>query len=206
MFAIPRLAWLWPGLPWVWAHGSLKGLATALLAAASLNTLILATWMWTELPWLQTSNRTLLGWLLATFWIISIIHALWCCRPPTAETHLGEKDVYPQAMQHYLRGNWVEAQELLKALLGIDPADVEARLLLVNTLRRSGQKNAALAELEETLRYDRASKWEWELQELGSQLRAESAKTASLENSQASASAAKPLPSAPTTFLSAAEP
>ena len=112
--AVRRMPWavyLWPGLPQLAGRGSWAALAVAIGAAALLCVALLGTFVWTEL---LTANLRILYWLLllapvewfrGTVWRGSD-HRRSDCRPEPE----GSKDLFRQSLDHYLQGNWFEAQ------------------------------------------------------------------------------------------------
>ena len=73
------------------------------------------------------------------------------------------KDLFRQSLDHYLQGNWFEAQRALGCLLRKNRRDVEARLMLATLLRHTGRPEEAARQLEVLVRLDEARKWELEI-------------------------------------------
>ena len=98
---------LWPGLPQLAVRGSWAGLVVAFGAAALLQLALLGTFVWTEL---LTPNLRILYWvLLLVAWggsrgafLAGFIDRV-CARPESDEN----KDIFREALDHYLQGNWL---------------------------------------------------------------------------------------------------
>jgi thioredoxin-like negative regulator of GroEL len=66
-------------------------------------------------------------------------------------------------MDHYLKGNWFEAEYLLSGLLAANPRDVDAGLMLATLWRHTGRFDEALEGLARLERCEDAKKWQWEI-------------------------------------------
>jgi hypothetical protein len=154
---------LWPGLPQLWQRGAWSGVAVAAGFALGLNLALLCTLVWTE--WLGAAALRWLWLTLGLLWGGTTLFSLWSGLPdPHAPLPEGEQDLFPLALNEYLRGNWFAAETSLARLLEADPGDVDARLLLASVLRRAGREDAARRELERLERFDRAAKWRLEIE------------------------------------------
>jgi tetratricopeptide (TPR) repeat protein len=153
---------LWPGLPPLWRRGAWSGLGVACGYAAVLNLLLLSSLVWMELAGPAALRLAWLG--LGLSWGGISLWSLWH-GPPESQAALpaGEQDLFPRALNEYLRGNWFEAEVCLSRLLEAEPGDVDSRLLLASLLRRSGRWEAARRELERLERFERAAKWGLEI-------------------------------------------
>jgi thioredoxin-like negative regulator of GroEL len=143
-------------------------------AAVLLNLALLGTFGWSELlaPELCKGLWVLLG----VVWVGSAILSLgWTRRQrirPSTDAH---GDTFSQAVEHYLKGDWFQAQRVLGDLLRSDASDVDARLMLATLLRHTGRLQEAAAELDLLRRFEGAVKWELEI-ERERELLAEAAK------------------------------
>lgn len=154
---------LWPGLPQLWQRGAWSGVAVAAGFALGLNLALLCTLVWTE--WLGVAALRWLWLTLGLLWGGTTLFSLWSGLPdPYAPLPEAEQDLFPLALNEYLRGNWFAAETSLARLLEADPGDVDARLLLASVLRRAGRGDAARRELERLERFDRAAKWRLEIE------------------------------------------
>jgi len=155
-----RLATLWwPGLSEIWVAGKPWGLVAACAAAGLLNLALLGSFAWTE-PF-SPSWRMGLWSTVAVAWVGWAVFAAVKPPPATARNRVAAagQDTFGEAQQHYLRGQYIEAQRVLVELLGRNRRDVEARLMLATLLRRTrsfGEAEAQLAELE---RFEDAEPW-----------------------------------------------
>ncbi len=131
-------------------------------AAALLCVALLGTFVWTEL--LTVKLRILYWLLLLAVWSGSAAWFAWSDRRrqvrPEPE---GSQDLFRQSLDHYLQGNWLEAQQTLGRVLRGNRRDVEARLLLATLLRHTGRPVEAARQLDVLARLDEACKWDWEI-------------------------------------------
>ncbi len=185
-----RIHWatyLWPGLAHLWIKGSLAGLALALSFSVLLNILILGTLVWPA--WLETRLKFVCALGAGLLWLA----ALWETRcelqriaakrqeeakraeasdqdDSTSETEQTEEN-HPNdqrladAQKHYLRSDWVEAEQLLRRAIRADRRDVEVRLWYVMLLRRTGRIKQALRRLDRLELFDAAEPWRFEINE-----------------------------------------
>jgi thioredoxin-like negative regulator of GroEL len=72
-------------------------------------------------------------------------------------------ELFRQARDDYLRGNWYEAEETLVALLKRDPNDVDARLMLATLMRHTERYDDARGQLKQLQRLEAAGKWQLEI-------------------------------------------
>ena len=154
--------YLWPGLPQLWLDGAWTGLLLAALGSGLLNLLVLSTWVWSEM---LTQRQLQTGW-----WILGIAWAgaavvSWRVRGrrQARVTAPANEAAFPAAMDEYLRGHWFEAESLVARLLAINPADVEARLLLATVLRRTRRYAEARGQLDVLERLQAAAAWRQEI-------------------------------------------
>lgn len=163
-----RLLCLWPGLARLWLRGDLYALGLAVFYSILLNLALVSSLIW---PAYLGSRFLLVAWpMLAVVWLAS---AWLSWRGLPIWLQVGQKIVAPaelpvdtlfnQAQREYLKGNWVQARELLERRLRLRPRDVESRLLLLSVLRRVGRFQAALQELQLLEGMDEARPWSSEL-------------------------------------------
>lgn len=157
------LAYLWPGLPRLWARGSWSALAVAVGFAALVNLALLSSLVWSEL--LAPSVRTACWTAVALVWGISAVFCYgWDRRGQAAGARSGvAQGRFDEAMGHYLQGNWFEAERVLVGLLRQDPRDTEARLMIATLLRHTGRSDEAARQLDQLERLEDARRWEWEI-------------------------------------------
>jgi len=162
MRRMPRLVYLWPGLPQLWLSGLWSGLALAAGFAVLFDLLLVASYVWVEL----LSPRDLrLGWMAAgTVWGSSALLSAGYRR--TAPTTTSAERWYREALQEYLQGSWFEAEAILNRLLRNSPRDVESRLLLATLLHRTRRSDEALDQLDRLERLRDAARWSREIADL----------------------------------------
>jgi hypothetical protein len=159
----PWTTYLWPGLPQVWSYGSWPGLAVALGAAAVLDVLLVVSFGWTEL--IGRDLRSALWSGLAAAWIVAAAWSLWQCRRRAARcTFEPEDDPFAKAVDHYLKGDFYQAEQILEDLLRRNIRDTDARLMLATLLRHAGRLDEAARQLDTLSRFEDARKWEVEIQ------------------------------------------
>lgn len=158
---------LWPGLPQLWYDGSWRGLAAAVAFAAAVNGLLAVSLVWYELA---SPTGMGVGWLLAAFaWMASAVVSwrwLACCQRRNQRQLRVEsaEDLYPAAMNEYLKRNFVAAERHLLELLAADGRDCAAGLLLASVWRRTGRIGDARGELARLSRLEAAGPWMLEIE------------------------------------------
>ena len=162
----PWTACLWPGLAQLWSHGSWWGLALAVGAAAVLDVLLLASFGWSELIGQNLRNTAWVvfaaAWAVAVGWSIRQRRrqAVLCCG-----ANRRTQDAFVEALEHYLKGDYYQAEQLLGGLLGRNARDLEARLMLATLLRHAGRAAEAAGQLDALGRLEGAEKWQFEMEE-----------------------------------------
>ncbi|HUE69587.1 MAG TPA: hypothetical protein VMP01_01760 [Pirellulaceae bacterium] len=161
----------WPGLAGLWLRGGWTDLGLAVAFAAALNFALVTTFVWPQLISrdLPAWGVPLAAWVLVLwFWVMGRGRAVRLLALEAAKS-LQPDDVSEallrDAQSEYLKGHWLEARSLLVRLLSRRPGDVEARLLLVSVLRRSGEMDLAGQQLVELSRLPAARRWQEEMQQ-----------------------------------------
>lgn len=157
------LLYLWPGaVPLILE----PGWGTFLVAAAFaclFHLCLVATFVWPEIwPSLLTRGAWFFlaaGWAYSVYWAV-----LSDRRRRRAAAPLPGEDLFPTALQAYLRGEWSRTEHLLGRLLHRNPRDAEALLLLVSLWRRTGRLDEAGRLLRELEKLDAARPWYAEIQ------------------------------------------
>ncbi len=166
--------YLWPGLCQLWLRGSWSALAVALAAAALLNLALLGSFGWTEL--VSGGVLRALWLMLGAAWVgWAAMSLVGSRRQRNCDPADPAGDAFEKALEHYLKGNWFQAERLLSHLLRRSERDLEARLMLAALLRHTGRLEEAGTQLDLLTRFEGARKWEWEIRrerELLSQSRA----------------------------------
>jgi hypothetical protein len=162
MQRMPWTVYLWPGLPQIVGRGNWSALALAIGAAALLNVTLLGSWVWTEL--IAPELRILCWALLGAVWGVSALMSAWLDRRQAAmENPDPAQDLFGEALDHYLRGNWFEAERTLGKVLRRNGRDLEARLMRATLLRHTKRWEEAARELNLLVRLEGARKWELEM-------------------------------------------
>ncbi|NMC19454.1 MAG: tetratricopeptide repeat protein [Thermogutta sp.] len=157
------LLYLWPGaVPLILE----PGWGTFLVAAAFaclFHLCLVATFVWPE-TWPSLVTRG--AWLcLAAGWAYSVYWAVLCDRRQRrAVAPAPGEDLFPAALQAYLRGEWSRTEHILGRLLRRNPRDADALLLLVSLWRRTGRLDQAGRLLRELEKLDAARRWYAEIQ------------------------------------------
>jgi signal transduction histidine kinase len=160
---------LWPGLTQLWFSGAWWGLAIGCGFAWLLNLAIASTLVWTE--WIDPVSRLGVWVLLMLVWTASVtlsFRQLLGYNPE--ETAKTAEALFRQGQREYLSGNWIKAEQLLTQLLTIDGKDVDAHLMMVSLLRRTGQLAEAADRLRRLATMDGADKWGSEIERERKQL------------------------------------
>ena len=174
---LPRIAYFWPGLPQLWVRGSWVGLAVAVGFTALVNVLILATCVFSE--WIPPEQ------LLGGYGLVALagVNGWWQSRRHTSielsSTENGDEsatgasavgltsqpseELYREAQQVYLQGDWVAAEQLLLKLLKLNDRDAEARLMLATLWRHQGRHLEANRQLDKLSRLEAADPWQNEI-------------------------------------------
>jgi hypothetical protein len=161
MGRVPWATYLWPGLPQLWRDGSWSSLAATVGVAAAVNLLLALTLLWSEL--LAPGIRIAAWGALAVIWVAAAIYAYGWDRQPARTAPESGLDLFSEAMDHYLKGNWFETEHLIGRVLRSNPRDVEARLLLATLLRHTGRREEAAAELHRLEALEGSQEWNLEI-------------------------------------------
>jgi hypothetical protein len=160
----PWTTYLWPGLPQLWSYGSWSGLALALGAAGLLDILVLVSFGWSEL--IGPNWRICLWAAFGVVWAAAAGWSIGQCRRQTAAWgQTPGSDPFAAARDHYLKGDYYQAEQILDNLLRRNARDLEARLMLATLLRRSGRRDDAARQLDSLERLEGARKWELEIED-----------------------------------------
>lgn len=162
-----RMRWttyLWPGLPQLWLYGSWSGLALALGTAAVLDLLLVISFGWTEL--IGPGVRNALYAAFGVFWIAAAVWSARECRRREAAKKLDlREDLFTEALDHYLKGDYYQAEHVLEGLLRRNLRDVDARLMLATLMRHTDRFDEATYQLDTLAHFEDAAKWELEMRQ-----------------------------------------
>jgi hypothetical protein len=126
------------------------------------NVALAASLLWSEL--LPPRVRTGAWVAVALLWFGSAMFSrLGERRRATRPEDSPPGDVYVEATEQYLKGNWFEAECRLRELLRHNPRDLEAGLMLATLLRHTGRLGEAAQQLERLERFDGWERWAMEI-------------------------------------------
>jgi thioredoxin-like negative regulator of GroEL len=139
-------------------------LALAIGAAAVLDVLLLVSFGWSELIGQNLRNT---AWVVfAAAWAVAVG---WSIRERRRQAVLRrvnpQQDAFVEALEHYLKGDYYQTEQLLAGLIGRNARDLEARLMLATLLRHSGRVAEAAGQLDALGRLEGAEKWQFEMEE-----------------------------------------
>ena len=153
------LTLIWPGLPWAWLRGSWAGLILATAFGICLNLCIITAWIWTSFIDLEMTFGI---WAAtAIIWIVSTVSAVSSFPQPLVSYRDEVTDnLFIDARDAYLAGDWLRAETKLQTILTLSPTDGEAQLLFGTLLRRVGRFVEAKKSLEKLARSDSGQPWQ----------------------------------------------
>ncbi len=138
------------------------GLVQAVGFTIVVNLAVLGSLYWTEL--LPSGLLRLVWTAIGIFWVGS---TLFSCRSDSRRElepqSIKAEESFGEAIEHYLRGNWYEAQRTLGNLLRRNPRDIEAGLMWATVLRHAGRNREALEQLAHLQRFEGHQKWATEI-------------------------------------------
>jgi hypothetical protein len=156
------LTCLWPGLAPLWWRGQWPGLVEALAFAAGLNLLLVATLVWPE--WFQRPWASAGWFVLSGVWLVACWRN-WRKLPTLVDDRIdaATQGLFTQAQIEYLKGNWYDAEKLLKQLLQHRPRDIEGLLLQATLLRHTRRLDEAAIMLDKLERLNGSGRWVLEI-------------------------------------------
>ena len=154
---------LWPGSGGVLRQGRWSFLVIALIYGFALCGVVMACFHWSELltGMLRWCAYVALGllWLVLSSQSSRLEKRCHQMRLPPPSN----KDTLPDAQQHYLQGNWFEAECCLNMLLQKNPRDIEAMLMLATLYRHKERFDEANTLIRELERLEDAVRWKYEI-------------------------------------------
>lgn len=157
-----RLMCFWPGLPNAWIQGNLRALVACICFGWVTSILLLATFVWPE--WLSQLGYNGLGIGAVIVWFVGSAHNHWNLSTWLAPPEHDDGGAFEQAQDHYLKGDWFEAEAKLLSIVAENPRDAEAQLLLAGVLRHTARWQAALRRLDQLEFLQAAANWRFEIQ------------------------------------------
>lgn len=154
--------YLWPGWVGAWTRGDWPSLVWAAAAGLALDVALTGSWVWNE--WLAPSAVTVLWTATGLFWIVSwwMGERRLSCLARLSEPDAGT-DLFPLALDEYLRGDLLAAETHCVDALEQNPRDAEFWLLLASVLRQGRRRNEALTALGQLERLDAGKRWKLEI-------------------------------------------
>jgi thioredoxin-like negative regulator of GroEL len=132
------------------------------VAAVCFDLLLLGTFGWSEL--ITQNMRTPVWVTFAVAWAAAVAYSVRWCRRHGAAIGAKDENVFSEALNHYLRGDFFQAEVLLESLLRANVRDVDARLMLATLLRHAGRLDDATRQLDVLAKFEGAAKWELEIE------------------------------------------
>jgi tetratricopeptide (TPR) repeat protein len=137
-------------------------LALAIGTGVAFDVVLLVSFGWSELigPNLRSALWAAFGvcWLVATAWSVR-----QCGRRAKLDGPDHHEDVFSTALDHYLKGDYYQAEQVFEGLLRRNIRDLDARLMLATLLRHAGRHDEATHQLDTLARFEGAEKWELEI-------------------------------------------
>ena len=179
MHARHYLTCLWPGMAELWWRGQIAALPTAIAFTTAVNLALLTRFIYPEwLSGLLVRLACCVGFVAWVVWVVRSVKELPELIAPRSVSD--QPDHLPEAHAAYLAGKWYEAEGLLSDLLGVEPRDPPALLLLAGVYRHTGRFDAAEQVLQQLSRIEVADGW-W-LEREAEERRLERARAAAIEN------------------------
>jgi uncharacterized protein HemY len=140
------------------------------------NLALASTLLWSEL--LAAGVRSSVWVAVVVVWGTSALVSYWSdCRSRSSSQAPPAAGAFAEAVDHYLEGDWFQAERVLLGLLGENPRDFDARLMWATLLRRTGRLDEAERQLDRLERLDGSQKWELEIRRERQWLREASTQT-----------------------------
>ena len=154
---------LWPGLADLWWRGRLSGLSAAIPFAIAINLFLVTRFIYPG--WISPGLVSMAFWVGIVAWLFYVSRSIRELPALLAPRQISEEpDLFPEARQAYLRGNWTRAEELLNRVLSIEPRDPPALLLLCGVLRHTDRLESAEILLEQVARLEVSDSWFLEIE------------------------------------------
>jgi len=166
----------------------------AVTAAVFLNLALVASFVWSEL--ISTDARSALWVVLAAAWLASAVYSEVSSRRAAAgQPNDPPGDLFAEATEQYLKGDYFQAERALVSLVRDDARDLDARLMLATLMRHTGRLEEAAGQLDLLVRLEGAGKWEFEINQERERLAEAAADPADeTEQSQSGQSGEPPAP------------
>ena len=153
---------LWPGLAELWWRGRLSALSAAIPFTIGINLFLVTRFIYPG--WIAP------GLVSMAFWVGIVAWGFYLARSVRELPNLlsprevsQEPDLFPQAREAFLRGNWTKAEKLLTEVLSIEPRDPPALLLLTSIYRHTDRLESAEILLEQISRLEVSDHWALEI-------------------------------------------
>ncbi|MCL2744046.1 MAG: hypothetical protein FWE67_09350 [Planctomycetaceae bacterium] len=152
-----------PGYIGISRYGLWTQLALALFFALLLDLFLIANFYWTD--YITAGQRSILLVCLAVTYLLLCSGAKYHRQNYEMTSKIEAADeTYRTALQHYLCGNWFEAETLMLPYLKKKPRDIEMQLLLATLYRHTRRFEEAGAVIEKIETMTGAGKWYCEIE------------------------------------------
>jgi len=152
------LTCLWPGLVEIWWRGRLTALPYAIVFSLLVNIYLVASFIYPD--WLPASVAGLIFWIGVPIWILFVIRDLRNLPAIMNRVETPEAcDLYKAALAQMLAKQYADAEGSLTDMLGIEPRDPPALLLLAGLYRQTQRFEAASLLLREMSRLEVSDAW-----------------------------------------------
>ncbi|MFO0065019.1 MAG: hypothetical protein ACK523_03575, partial [Pirellulaceae bacterium] len=160
-----------PGWTKLWNEGDLRSLLLSLLFGIFLNLWIAATWTWpqwwTGQGWWSCLAALAVAASASAFLAKDSLRSLALRQAPAKSADQWLQD----AQESYLQANYPEAEASLHRIFAAGHQDIEAMLLMISVLRRTGRIAQAQFCIDRLRLLERAAPWMAELDQEQQKLR-----------------------------------
>jgi len=148
----------------IWSGQEVLGLILGAFFAATLNLALVGHFIWTD--------SFAPGWvgffaaLASCCWLASLGYTLWwvwLCHPAGHRPEIDQ--LYREATESYLRGQFQEARRRYERIVAMDDNDADALMQLGTLFVRTEQPALARRAFRQCLELEGGTKWRWEIQQ-----------------------------------------
>ena len=153
---------LWPGLAELWWRGRLSALSAAIPFTIGINLFLVTRFIYPG--WIAPGLVSMAFWVGIIAWFFYVARSIRELPNLLSPREVSrEPDLFPQAREAFLRGNWTKAEKLLTEVLSIEPRDPPALLLLTGIYRHTDRLESAEILLEQISRLEVSDHWALEI-------------------------------------------
>jgi hypothetical protein len=146
----------------LWWRGRLSALSAAIPFTIGINLFLVTRFIYPG--WIAPGLVSMAFWIGIIAWFFYLarsIRELPNLLMPREVSQ--EPDLFPQAREAFLRGNWTKAEKLLTEVLSIEPRDPPALLLMTSIYRHTDRLESAEILLEQISRLEVSDQWALEI-------------------------------------------